>query len=182
MAHLDGSARAAATRAADLLTVIGPTTAATDPNAVIGILRRHGEPEPITLTTDDIADLRAAARALWAVFCATSTEDAADQLNAILRAYAHPPRLSQHDHTSWHLHVDRADDGPWAEWFASSSAMALATLLAERQTNPAGRCSSQGCGRPFIDFGQGDTQRYCSSRCSSRERVAAHRRKTTPRN
>ena len=179
MPHLDGSARAAATRAADLLTVIGPTTAATEPDVVIDILRRYGEPEPFTLTAEDVTDLRAAACAVWEVFCARSTDDAADHLNGILRTYAQPPRLLRHDNTPWHLHVDGADDGPWGAWFASSSALALATLLAERQANPAGRCESPSCGLPFIDFGQGDRRRYCSPRCSSRERVAAHRRRTS---
>jgi CGNR zinc finger len=176
MAHLDGSARAAAVRAADLLAVLEPFVATTDANMVVEVLRRYGEPEPITLTSGDIAGLGKAAGSLWTIFSAPSTEDAARHLNAILRTYARAPRLSCHDDTPWHLHVDRHDDGPWEEWFASSSAMALATLLAERQTNPAGTCASPRCGRPFIDQGRGDPRRYCSTRCATRERVATHRR------
>jgi predicted RNA-binding Zn ribbon-like protein len=175
VAYLDGSPRAAATRAADLLEVLRPDAPAPEPADVIGVLRRHGEPEPISLTAGDITELRSAASLLWAVFAAASTEEAAHALNAILHSHAYPPRLSSHDRTPWHIHVDRHDDASWAEWFASSSAMALAVLLAERQANPAGLCASPSCGRPFIDHDQGDPRRYCSPRCASRERVAAHR-------
>lgn len=182
MVFLDGSARAAAQRAVDLLTVIGPsvTPRVNDPQGVIEVLRRHGEPEPVAVTDSDVVDLRETARALWAVFIAESTADAAKHLNAILGAYAHPPRLTQHDNSAWHLHVDETDHGPWAPWFATSSAMAIATLLSEQQRNPAGRCASPTCGKPFIDLGQGDPRRYCSPRCANRERAAAHRRKHHP--
>ncbi len=175
MPHLDMSARPAALRAADLLAVLEPFAAATDAGAVVDVLRRYGEPEPVTLTPADIAGLARAARALWAVFLATSADAAARHLNTILGTYASAPRLSDHDGTPWHLHVDHEDESPWEEWLASSSALALATLLAERQANPAGRCASARCGRPFIDLGRGDPRRYCSARCATRERVAAHR-------
>lgn len=114
------------------------------------------------------------------MFTAATTADAAEHLNSILDRYGHPPRLSRHDGSVWHLHIDRNDDGPWAEWFASSSAMAIATLLTDRQTNPAGRCSCATCERPFIDLGQGDKRRYCSPRCANRERAADHRRRHHP--
>jgi hypothetical protein len=63
-----------------------------------------------------------------------------------------------------------------AEWFAASSAMALAVLLAEKQYNPGGLCASSSCGRPFIDLGKGGGRNYCSPRCATRERVAAYRK------
>lgn len=176
MPHPDMSARAAAMRAAELLAVLAPFAASSDVSAVTGVLRRYGEPEPIALTQADLPGLAKGAEALMAVFRAASAGEAAGHLNTILARYARAPRLSGHDGTPWHLHVDRGDESPWEEWFASSSALALATLLAERQVNPAGLCASPRCGRPFIDLGRGGPRRYCSSRCGTRERVAAHRR------
>ena len=149
-------------RAADLVAILGPLVPCVDPEAVMEVLRRYGEPEPITITSEDIAGLAKAAGVLWPLFTAPSTTDAAELLNEILSTYARAPRLSCHDNTSWHLHVDSDDDSPWEEWLASSSAMALATLLAERHTNPAGTCASPRCGRPFIDQGRVDPRRYCS--------------------
>jgi predicted RNA-binding Zn ribbon-like protein len=71
--------------------------------------------------------------------------------------------------------VDGSDDAPWAEWFLTSSCLALAALLAERQAPPGGFCQSPSCGRPFVNVGRGSTRRYCSAACGTRERVAAHR-------
>jgi hypothetical protein len=74
-----------------------------------------------------------------------------------------------------HLHVDGSDDAPWAEWFLTSSCLALAVLLAERQAPPGGFCQSSSCGRPFVNVGRGTARRYSSAACGTRERVAAHR-------
>ena len=101
---------------------------------------------------------------------------AADRINALLAGRAHPPRLTTHGGESgWHLHVDSGDDAPWAEWFLTSSCLALAVLLAERQAPPAGLCGSSSCGKPFVNVGRGAARRYCSATCGTRERVAAHR-------
>ena len=77
--------------------------------------------------------------------------------------------------SGWHVHVDSSDDAPWGEWFLTSSCLALAVLLAERQSLPAGICASPSCGRPFVNVGRGAARRYCSATCGTRERVAAHR-------
>ncbi len=101
---------------------------------------------------------------------------AADRINELLGARAHPPRLTTHGGASrWHLHVDGSDDAPWAEWFLTSSCLALAVVLAERQAPPAGVCRSPSCGRPFVNVGRGSVRRYCSAACGTRERVARHR-------
>jgi predicted RNA-binding Zn ribbon-like protein len=144
---------------------------------VARVLRLHGEPEPIELTEADFSQMRAVAGDLREVFSAPDTATAAGRLNQLLRASAGPPRLTDHGHTSaWHLHVDAADAAPWAQWFAASSAMALATLLTERQAKPGGLCAAQDCGKPFADLGRGAPRRYCSPQCATRTRVSAHRR------
>jgi predicted RNA-binding Zn ribbon-like protein len=110
------------------------------------------------------------------VFAATDVATAADRINELLSGRAHPPRLTSHGGESgWHLHVDSRDDAPWAEWFLTSSCLALAVLLAERQAPPAGLCGSPSCGKPFVNVGRGAARRYCSATCGTRERVAAHR-------
>ena len=110
------------------------------------------------------------------MFAAGDVAAAADRINTLLGARAHPPRLTSHGGGSgWHLHVDGSDDAPWAEWFLTSSCLALAVLLAERQASPGGFCQSPSCGRPFVNVGRGSARRYCSAACGTRERVAAHR-------
>ncbi|GAA2209453.1 CGNR zinc finger domain-containing protein [Nonomuraea monospora] len=173
------STKAMAVRAVDLCVALlyEPPSIA----SVTHVLREHGETGELHLTDDDITAMRTAAAHLRDVLAAATTGEAAAQLNQLLAHSARPPRLTSHDGTtSWHLHVDSADDAPWAEWFLTSSAMALAVLLADQQRIPGGLCASTGCGRPYLDVGGGSPRRYCSTRCATRERVAAHRSRTSP--
>lgn len=170
------SARMGAERAAALVTVL-TTDAAPRPAEVTTLLREYGELDP-RLNSAEVAQMRAAAFVLLPVFEAAAVADAASLLNELLAAYARPPRLTTHDGSwAWHLHADRADDGPWGEWLLTSSCLALAVLLADRQELPGGICASPSCRKPFAHNGSGSPRRYCSSRCATRERVAAHRRR-----
>lgn len=124
----------------------------------------------------DLEPLQSVSSQLYEVFLAKDVDMAAKLLNQMLAMHASVPRLTMHAGTPWHIHVDSNDHAPWAEWFASSSALALAVLLAEKQRNPGGVCASKPCGRPFIDTGKGGGRLYCSPRCATRERVAMHRK------
>jgi hypothetical protein len=160
-------------RAVDLLNVL--LVPSPDPASVARVLRDHGEPE-LSLSPEDVAELRAAALELREVFAAPDVASAASVLNALFAAYAGPPRLTDHEEGyGWHLHADAADDGPWGAWLVTSSALGLAALLAERQGVPGGLCAAPTCGKPFAHTGGGSPRRYCSPRCATRERVAAHR-------
>jgi predicted RNA-binding Zn ribbon-like protein len=176
-----GSVHDAARRTADLLAILlpredrGPGRPA-GRAAVVAALRAHGEPEPVEVSDADLGGLREAAVQLAPVFAAGDAGTAAARINALLAGRAHPPRLTTHGGTSgWHLHVDGSDDAPWPEWFLTSSCLALAVLLAERQAPPGGFCASLACGRPFVNTGRGAARRYCSATCGTRERVARHR-------
>jgi hypothetical protein len=180
---LGNSVHDAARRAADMLAILLPHEGR-DPaasrsgqrEALIAVLRAHGEPEPVEISEADLDGLRQAAIPLGEVFAAGDAAAAAGRINALLTGRARPPRLTTHGGTSgWHLHVDGSDDAPWAEWFLTSSCLALAVLLAERQAPPGGFCASPSCGRPFVNTGRGAARRYCSPACGTRERVARHR-------
>jgi len=184
----DGSARhsvlANAMRAAALVNVLGRpapragrhAAEATQLTQVADVLRAYGESEPLGLRADDLPALREAAAALRPVFAASGTDEAARVLNGLLAERTGPLRLSSHGGASpWHPHVDRDDDGPWAEWFLASSCLALAVLLWERGRAPGGVCASAACEDVFVPMGALE-RRYCSRRCATRERVAAHRR------
>ncbi|HEV2252592.1 MAG TPA: CGNR zinc finger domain-containing protein [Streptosporangiaceae bacterium] len=182
-ALLGGSVHDAAQRAADILAVLLPRAgnrlepgSPGERDAVIEVLEAHGEPSPVEISPADLEGLRRAALELREVFTAGDVATAADRINGLLAGRAHPPRLTTHGGASgWHLHVDSSDDAPSGEWLLTSSALALAVLLAERQAPPAGICASPTCGRPFVNVGRGSPRRYCSAACGTRERVAAHR-------
>ncbi|MGA5762310.1 CGNR zinc finger domain-containing protein [Nonomuraea bangladeshensis] len=168
------STRAMAARAVDLCVALLHRQASVE--SVSRVLREHGETGDLDLGEADVAAMRAAAARLREVLAAPDTGRAAALLNRLLADAARAPRLTDHGgSTSWHVHVDDADDAPWAEWFLASSAMAFAVLLADHQRVPGGLCASPGCRRPFLDLGGGSPRRFCSARCATRERVAAHR-------
>ncbi len=136
-------------------------------------MRQHGETDLTGLEgeadrfTAVLADLRA-------VFATTDRDEAAARLNELLARHGAVPQLVRHQGWDWHVHVDRVDD-TWSNWLASSAAMALALRLVERAGVPWGRCAAAGCGRCFLDDGQGGGRRYCSPTCATRERVRRHR-------
>ncbi|MYQ86393.1 CGNR zinc finger domain-containing protein [Streptomyces sp. SID4936] len=148
-----------------------------DPAEVAHVIRSYGEADPIDLTADDIAGMRTAAALLREVFAAESADGAAVALNRLLRQHTGPLRLTSHaGDTPWHPHLDQDDDAPWDEWLLASSCMALTVLVWDRQRPPGRVCSSPSCRTVFITQGSGPERRYCSRRCATRERVAAHRR------
>ena len=153
------------------------TTDHPDADGIVTVLRAHGEVDPIPLSQDDIPEMRAGALLLREVFAADEVDVAAATLNRLLSEHTGPVRLSSHrGRTPWHPHLDRDDDGPWGEWFIASSCMALAVLIWDRQRPPGGVCASPSCLNVYLTLGSGLARRYCSRRCATRERVAAHRR------
>jgi predicted RNA-binding Zn ribbon-like protein len=178
-----GSVHGTAQRAADVLAVLLPRAgnrlspgSVAERAAVIDVLCAHGEPEPVEISLASLELLRQAALELREVFTAADATAAATVINSLLAGRAHPPRLTDHGGTSgWHLHVDSSDDALWGETILTSSCLALAVLLAERQAPPAGICASPSCARPFVNVGRGAARRYCSAACGTRERVAAYR-------
>ncbi|MFI2205400.1 CGNR zinc finger domain-containing protein [Streptomyces sp. NPDC020192] len=148
-----------------------------DPGEVAEVLRAYGETGSVDLTSADLTRMRAAAALLREVFAAGYADEAAAALNRLLHAHTGPLRLTSHGGTTpWHPHLDRDDDSPWDEWFLASSCLALTVLVWDRQLPPGKVCASAACGNVFITRGPGPERRYCSRRCATRERVAAHRR------
>lgn len=171
------SVLANARRAAALVnTLTGGGDPAT-PGAVVAVLREYGEPDPLDLAVHDVDEMRAAAFLLREVFGAEDVDRAAGVLNRLLLEGAGPLRLTSHGGgTPWHPHVDCDDDGPWGEWLLGSSCLALAVLVWEYQRPPGAVCASVSCENVFVTQGRGPERHYCSLRCATRERVAAHRR------
>jgi hypothetical protein len=167
-----------ARRTAALINILtGTGDRQPQPEAVAEVLGEYGELEPIEISPDDVARMRAAALLLREVFAAGHVDPAAAALNRLLLKHTGPPRLTSHGGgTPWHPHLDSHDDAPWDEWFLASSCLALTVLLWDRQSPPGGVCASSSCQNVYVTQGQGPARRYCSRRCATRERVAAHRR------
>lgn len=147
--------------------------------ALAAILEAHGERaadvDADAFGSEDAAELVGAIRRLTVVLRTADVDVAAERLNELLAECAARPRLTRHGGHPWHLHVDRADDTGWGEWFLTSSALALAQLLGERGRLAWGECAAPGCAALFLDAGPGSARRFCSTACATRTRVAAHR-------
>ncbi|MFJ4437857.1 CGNR zinc finger domain-containing protein [Streptomyces sp. NPDC088923] len=153
---------------------------AAGPAEVAAVLLEYGERPPVRLTEADVAALRVAAEEVRGVLVAPDTEAAVARLNALLARCAGPLRLTSHGgEAPWHPHIDSSDDAPWDEWFRATSAIALLSVVWERQGPPGAVCAARGCARVLIPYGAGPRRRHCSRRCATRERVAAHRARTT---
>src|SRR5687767_2651402 len=96
--------------------------------SMAAVLTSFGEAD-VDLGADDGVGIGTALDRLRAVFAAPDRDVAAGLLNELLADHAGPPRLVRDEGWTWHVHVDRADDAPWAEWLVSSAALALATRL-----------------------------------------------------
>lgn len=152
------------------------------PDQVAQVLLAHGETGPVDLTPRDVAQMREAAGRLREVFAAEHAGEAAVVLNRLLGEHTGPLRLTSHGGgTPWHPHLDRDDDAPWGQWFLASSCLALTVLVWDRQSPPGRICASAACRNVFVTQGPGPERRYCSRRCATRERVAAHRRARSTR-
>jgi len=97
-------------------------------------------------------------------------------LNDLLTRHPVRPRVSGHDESSWHLHVN--DTGASAaQTLTSEALLGLVLLVTELGATRLGRCASTTCQRAFVDTSANNSRRFCSSRCSTRENVAALRRR-----
>ncbi|MBV9381950.1 MAG: CGNR zinc finger domain-containing protein [Streptosporangiaceae bacterium] len=151
------------------------------PEELRALLLAHGEPGPVEVDERDLADARAARRALAAVFAARGDQEQVAALLNDLLARTARPRLTGHGEVPLHLHVD-APGSSWGGWLAASGAMALALLVAEHGVEVLAQCEAEGCAHAVLRIGPGPARRYCDAACASRTRVAAYRatRKASP--
>ncbi|MER7756852.1 CGNR zinc finger domain-containing protein [Kitasatospora sp. NPDC097643] len=138
------------------------------------VTQRHGGP-PLQLTDTAAREMREATATIAAILDIKDEDQAADAINALLDQYPARPRLVRLPERRWSLHAQAPDDAQPAHWLLSTAALALALWLGERGYCAWGRCAAPGCDRYFIDTGRRTPQRYCSTRCGTRVRVATHR-------
>ncbi|MFD5467771.1 CGNR zinc finger domain-containing protein [Kitasatospora sp. NPDC127059] len=142
--------------------------------ALTNLVEQHGGPA-VPLTETPIQEIREAVAIIAAILETKDADQAADTINALLDQYPAQPRLVRLPHRPWSLHARPSPDAQSTHWLLSTAALALALWLSERGYCAWGRCAAPGCHRYFIDTGRRSPQRYCSTRCGTRVRVAAHR-------
>ena len=120
---------------------------------------------------DSVRHLRGVLRALW-----TSPEDeAAEEVNRILRDARALPQLMKHDGWDWHLHAT-APEAPLADRMSTEAAMALADVIRSKEMDRLRTCESEDCDAAVLDLSRNRSKRYCDTgNCANRAHVAAYR-------
>lgn len=144
-------------------------------DAVSEVLLSQGRHSSVT--TADVERLDAVAARLREVFVAADAGDvgaAAGLVNALLASTGARPRLDRFDDGHWSLHFHGPDDGVvvgWSAGFASALALVIGSDFGAR----LGVCAADPCDRVYLDESKNGTRRFCSPRCQSRVKAAAHR-------
>ena len=139
------------------------------------VLARGGRPPEVT--RQDARAFRGLAEQARTVFEASAEGDvprAAGVVNRLLRETGARPQLDPFEDGTWSLHFHGVDDSlahGWAAGVASGLALAVGSDLAGR----LGVCAAPGCDRVFVDTSRNGRRRFCSTRCQSRVKAAAHR-------
>ncbi|HET6987800.1 MAG TPA: CGNR zinc finger domain-containing protein [Kribbella sp.] len=140
-------------------------------------------PEPddiravLRLTTNRVGDVDVAAYApggkqLYDALSRLPDVDAAvDLVNGLLRETKAAPQLVRDEAAPWHLHFG----GPGAIGWLAEFATAVAMLLGSDDVERLRRCEATRCDDLFLDATRSRTQRFCSTACQNRTKVAAHR-------
>lgn len=147
------------------------------------LVERCREAGLVVQTEADHDDLEAVETFLarWQeVVDAVDHDQRAAELNDLLAAHAGHPRLVCHDDQGWHLH-HRPEGVSVAQMLTTLVSVGTALHLTTRGMDRLGRCSSPPCRRVYADTSRNGRQRYCSSRCASRQAVRRHRGRASAR-
>lgn len=128
-----------------------------------------------TPTDEDVAEVRSLRERLGEVWDCGEAGPAISILNDLLKHSARP-RISMHAGREPHFHFDPGD-GPLAQWLAAATAMALGAVIVNHGYERFGSCGSSTCNDVYVDSSKNRSRRHCSSTCTTRENVAAHRRR-----
>jgi predicted RNA-binding Zn ribbon-like protein len=114
-----------------------------------------------------------------------SVDASARELNGLLEATRAAPRLTRHipspphrpsqdEGNPWHLHFATPGVSVANGWLAEF-ATAAAMLLGSSEYELLRRCGAERCDNLFLDATRNHTQRFCSTACQNRTKVAAFR-------
>ena len=125
-------------------------------------------------TAADLAVLLDARARLRAAMHAPTDDEAVDVLNGLMRDHPVHPLISGHDGRDWHLHLSD-DERPAGELLVATATFGLTAWLLDVGMDRRGQCADDGCEDVYVDTSRNHSRRYCSSTCSNRANVRAHR-------
>jgi predicted RNA-binding Zn ribbon-like protein len=124
----------------------------------------------------DLHETRALRSRLRQVWEAGNEAEAAVVLNELLSDVSAVPRVSIHGTAPPHLHFEPQSGGV-ARWLGAIASMGLSVALIEGGYDRFGRCNSSTCDDVYVDVSKNKSRMHCSDTCTTRESVAAYRRR-----
>ncbi|MFF1817216.1 CGNR zinc finger domain-containing protein [Kribbella sp. NPDC058245] len=152
----------------------GRPAAAPDDEAIRAVLR---------LTTNrtipiELHEYETGARQLYdALNLIPDVDGAVELVNDLLRRTQAAPQLTREPGQLWHLHFAAPGASAATGWLAEF-ATAVAMLLGSHEAERVRRCAATRCDDLFLDATRNGSQRFCSTACQNRTKVAAHRART----
>lgn len=128
---------------------------------------------------DDLGALRSVQGELAALVDAPADGQGAVVVEVLDRLRARNPlrpSVSARDESRWPL-PDNDEDATVGGTLTSEAMLGLMLLVTEVGATRLGRRVSPNCTRAYVDTGANRSSRFCRSRCSTRENVAALRRR-----
>jgi len=122
---------------------------------------------------DQLAEWATEVRRVFVAGDAGDVDRAARLVNDLLDRTQARPRLDRFD-DGWSLHFHGPDTTLVVGW-AAGIASALALVVGSAWAGRLGVCDADPCDRVFVDETKNGTRRFCSTRCQSRVKAAAHR-------
>jgi len=126
-------------------------------------------------TKADLTEVRRLRASLREVIESQDEESASNRVNSLLDEYGAKPRVSVHSGEP-HLHFEPTESSVSC-WLGATTAMGLASVIIEHGVERFGVCDSGTCDDVFVDTSRNRSRRHCSNTCSTREAVAAYRKR-----
>jgi predicted RNA-binding Zn ribbon-like protein len=123
----------------------------------------------------DVKAVQELRSSLREVFSAPDEETAAKLVNSILAERGAVPRVSVHSGEP-HLHFEPLNS-TMASWLGATTAMGLASVLVDHGIERFGICNATDCDDVYVDTSRNRSRLHCSGTCSTREAVAAYRKR-----
>ena len=123
----------------------------------------------------ELNEIRSLRQALREVITAETDATASGRVNEILDNYGAVPRVSMHNGHP-HLHFE-PNGASMSSWLGTTTAMGLASMIVEHGVERFGMCDSSDCDDVYVDTSRNRSRRHCSNTCSTREAVAAYRKR-----
>ncbi|WP_431278704.1 CGNR zinc finger domain-containing protein [Leifsonia poae] len=138
--------------------------------AMITDLRYSGRVDHDEAELREVHATREQVRRVWSM----NRDDAAVEVNAMLRAANALPYLLRHDGFDWHLHAT-AQDAPLAERIRVEISMALVDVIRASEMGRLRVCAADDCTGLLLDLSRNGSKRFCSVRCGNRMNMIAFR-------